>query len=609
MKRKKIEVTIAAWMAGAIISWGQGFAAERYYVSPAGSNSNPGTREKPWASPGYGSRRLQPGDTLVLLDGTYTLKTYDDDIITPPSGREDAWVTIQGEDGARPVLAGRDNLLTAVDLSGKSYVRLENLEITHDSSASGASRFFRDGIEILERPASHIVLRDLLIHHIDEMGMNIGDVDDLLIENCRIEHCGFGALAGPLGRQGGWRNVVIRNCRLSYSGHYYQGGDGSNRPYDRPDGFGIEPSAGPILIEDTIAEHNCGDGLDSKAERTVIRRCIVANNSCDGVKLWGTGSRLENTLIFGRGDGRNEATPWAAVVIDQVERKDATFEIVNCTVDDEVGRNYLMYVQYSSSVPVQLTVVNTIFSGRGQDSQENLLYEKLSAHIPRIGLPSRFAIACGGATDADGRPADTTERFDAEYLAEIAGASNLAARICSIEQIGWDLDAQRFTDDRDEPLEAMIKIYPWDWMEDEPNAEVLPSSRTRIYPGAWVRLLADKTMMALLWHMFPDGENLLPTFLDRPPRGEWVAKPRRGWDGEHVYLPGQPVGAVPEDEVGPLLFQAHCPLPVFPAARGQAHAAVSVWMVGGEPAGLSFRESRGPVTGPAARFVPHILRG
>lgn len=248
-------------------------------------------------------------------------------------------------------------------------------------------------------------------------------------------------------------------------------------------------------------------------------------------------------------------------------------------------------------------------SGQAGDSQENLIYEKLSGHVPKMGLPARCAIACGGATQADGSPADTTERFDAEYLAEIAATTNIAARICSIEQVGWDPDAQRFTDDRDEPQDALVKIYPWDWMEEEPNIEFLPRSRTRILPGAWVRLLADKTMLALLWHMFPGTANLLPTFLDRPPRGEMVAKPRRGWDGEHVFLPGQPIGPVPEDAVGPLLYQAHCPLPVFAAARGPVHCAASVWMVGGQPAGLSFRESRGPVTGPAARFVPHILRG
>ena len=52
-----------------------------------------------------------------------------------------------------------------------------------------------------------------------------------------------------------------------------------------------------------------------------------------------------------------------------------------------------------------------------------------------------------------------------------------------------------------------------------------------------------------------------------------------------------------------------CPLPVLRAGNGQVHANLSVWMIGGEPAGIAFRESLGPVTGPAARFVPHILRG
>jgi len=161
--------------------------------------------------------------------------------------------------------------------------------------------------------------------------------------------------------------VTIRGCSLSWSGHYYQGGDGSDRPYDRPDGFGIEPSQGPILIEDTVAEHNYGDGLDSKAANTVIRRSVVANNSCDGVKVWAGGSRIENTLIYGRGDGNAEPSPWAAIVIDQVEQAGARFEIVNVTVDDHVGQNYLMYVQYENPVPVQVMVRNSIFSGRGPE--------------------------------------------------------------------------------------------------------------------------------------------------------------------------------------------------------------------------------------------------
>ncbi len=342
--------------------------ARTFYVAPHGDNRNPGTRDRPWATPGYGSRQLAPGDTLIILGGRYTLSEYDADIITPPAGAADAWITIRGEEGNRPVLAGRDNLLTAINLSGVQYVRVENLEITHDDTARGEAAWFRDGVDILGAPAAHLILQDLTIHHVDEFGMNIQDADDLQILNCRIEYAGFGALGGPAGEHGGWRNVTIRSSVLSWSGHYYQGGDGSNRPYDRPDGFGVEPSQGPILIEDTVAEHNYGDGLDSKAANTTIRRCIVANNSCDGVKVWGDGSRVENTLIYGRGDGDPQPSPWAAIVIAPEEQANARFEIVNVTVDDLLGHNYLMYVQYDHpNVPAHVTVRNTVFSGRGPE--------------------------------------------------------------------------------------------------------------------------------------------------------------------------------------------------------------------------------------------------
>jgi len=337
-----------------------------FYVSPTGDNSNPGTWDKPWATPGYASRQLQPGDTLVILSGRYILSRYDADIIIPPSGTHESWITIKGEEGNKPVLAGRNNLPTAIDLSGCKYVRIENLEITSDDQVSGSSRYFRDGIEILGSPARHIVLKDLYIHHLDEFGMNFQDVEDLQILNCCLEYCGFGAIGGPVGRAGGWRNVLIKGCTFSYSGHYYQGIiDNPNNPYDRPDGLGIEPSEGPIEIADSVAEHNKGDGLDSKAKNTYIHNCIVANNSCDGIKLWGGGSKVENCLIYGTGDGVGSASPWAGIVIDQVDQQNARFEIVNTTLHDNPRREaYMMYVQYPpSNTPITLIMRNTIIAG------------------------------------------------------------------------------------------------------------------------------------------------------------------------------------------------------------------------------------------------------
>jgi hypothetical protein len=383
-------------------------AAATYYVSPSGDDGAPGSRARPWRSPGLASKRLHSGDTLVILRGRYVLRTFWDDMITPPSGTAAAPTRIVGEAGQRPVLAGSNDLFSAVDVSGTSYVTLENFEITADGGAR-----FRGGIEAAGDPVDHLVLRDLSIHHIDEMALNIGDVRHLLVERCRFSHCGFGCIGGPEGRHGGNRNVTVRDCYLGYSGHYYRGGPGPG-PYDRPDGFGIEPSAGPILIDDTVAEHNRGDGLDSKAAATTIRRCTVANNSCDGVKLW-AGGRVENTLIYGMGDGVGGASPWAGIVMGG--EPGATFTIVNVTVHDDPTRHaYPVYMQYGEPEPMTVLIRNTVIAnGHG----EVYLGDAVTARIDHCGF---YRPGADVQVHANGR--DYTA---AQLRAGALGAGNLSA--------------------------------------------------------------------------------------------------------------------------------------------------------------------------------------
>ena len=103
---------------------------------------------------------------------------------------------------------------------------------------------------------------------------------------------------------------------------------------------------------------------------------------------------------------------------------DGTPMLLDYEADSPFGLAEASFVQWEWFESWQST------SGRKSDSQENLIYEKLSEHLPQMGLPARFAIACGGETQSNGTPADTTERFDAEYLAEIAALSNRSARIC-----------------------------------------------------------------------------------------------------------------------------------------------------------------------------------
>jgi hypothetical protein len=330
-----------------------------YYVSTNGDDSNQGTVESPWRNPVTSTGKLKVGDTLIIKKGEYRLNSTEGPI-KPPSGVDKNWITIKGENGA--ILVGTDNLQCALDISGCSYLNIDRLEIKSDKTE------FRDGIAASGDPVNQIVIQNVHIHHLDEFGIDLNDINNLRILNCKIEYCGYGSIGGPKGNAGGWRNILINNCTLSYSGHYYQGGDGSKSAYDRPDGFGIETSQGPITIQNTISEHNKGDGLDSKAENTLIKNCIVDNNNCDSVKLWGTGSKLENCLIYGRGDGNTEITPWSPVVISS-EKANANFQLDHVTVDDFTGNNYLMHVQYDhQQTPVKLIVKNSIFSGRGDSS-------------------------------------------------------------------------------------------------------------------------------------------------------------------------------------------------------------------------------------------------
>lgn len=325
-----------------------------YYVATTGDDANPGTAEQPWRTPGYASRQLAPGDRLLIKGGRYILSEYDAHILTPPSGTSGNIIVIEGEEGNRPVLAGTGNLAAAIRLS--SFLTIKNIEITSHNGS-----WFRDAIMALDHPISNVTLQNLFIHHIDEFGVNIADANYLTIDHCVITHTGFGSIGGPDGQQGGWRNILISGCELSFNGHYYQGGPGPG-PYDRPDGFGIEPSSGPIEIRDTVAQHNRGDGLDSKAGNTYIHHCIIANNRCDGVKLWRGGSKVENCLIYGTGDGVGGSSPWAGLVIEE-ENDGDLFEIINVTIhDNPTRRAYSMYVGYNRLADISITMRNCVIS-------------------------------------------------------------------------------------------------------------------------------------------------------------------------------------------------------------------------------------------------------
>jgi len=339
-------------------------APKTYYVSTTGSDTNPGTKESPWATPGYGSRKLKAGDTLIIMPGTYVLDE-DADTIKPKSGKATAWITIQNQ-GKRPVLAGRDNHSRAVDLSGAKFVKISGLEITHDPTATGEDLYAKDGVAILDKQATDIILDNLYIHHIDDKGLHIQDVDRLQVTNCTVAYCGGGAAGGPAGKKGGWKNVLISTTTLSYSGHYYRGGNGTGRPDKSPDGCGILKSAGPVEIAGCTLEHNYGDGIESIAVNTYIHETTVANNTENGIRFWVTGGKAENCLIYGMGDKDTHQGDKAGIMIEGIKSGNPVFYLTNVTVDDNRARQGFMaeFQRYANGW-ITLYMKNCIFANGG----------------------------------------------------------------------------------------------------------------------------------------------------------------------------------------------------------------------------------------------------
>jgi pectate lyase-like protein len=80
-----------------------GLARSTFYVSPLGSDTNPGTSDAPFGSIAFALGRLRPGDTLYVRGGTYHEKVK----VKARPGRKGARVLVSAYPGERPVIEGQ----------------------------------------------------------------------------------------------------------------------------------------------------------------------------------------------------------------------------------------------------------------------------------------------------------------------------------------------------------------------------------------------------------------------------------------------------------------------------------------------------------------------
>ncbi len=245
-----------------LFTYSQSFANKALYVSPSGSNNNPGTIDLPMKDIQKAIQAVVAGDTIYLRGGIYNLSTT---LTASSSGNSGRYINLWAYAGETPIL----------DFSGTPY-----LSSSH-------------GIDLL---GNYWYLKGLSIKNAGDNGVFINGSNNI-VENCQIS---YNHDTGLQISDGGSFNY-IHNCDAF--DNYDPATAGQNA-----DGIDVKLDAGPgNVIRGCRCYDNADDGYDcyQTANRVVFDSCWAFHN---GYNLWGiepftgngNGFKLGGNFVPGR---------------------------------------------------------------------------------------------------------------------------------------------------------------------------------------------------------------------------------------------------------------------------------------------------------------------
>jgi hypothetical protein len=129
-----------------------------FYIAPSGGDdANPGTSAAaPWASFSHAWTQLQPGQTLVLLDGVYTRN------LSPTiSGSAGSPITIRAANDGQAILDG-EFMRSPCWFNNVSYLNIEGIQCKNLNAAATNTSLFQIG------NANNIVVRRVSLHEAND---------------------------------------------------------------------------------------------------------------------------------------------------------------------------------------------------------------------------------------------------------------------------------------------------------------------------------------------------------------------------------------------------------------------------------------------------------
>jgi hypothetical protein len=146
----------------------RGLAAATWYVSPAGSDTNPGTQQQPLLTISQAVNFATPGDTIVLEDGVYGAEGHTGfPVRISKGGTPSAWITVMAQNRGRAIL-DCGNALNGPQTGCSGYIYLDT-------------------------GANYWVFQDLVFQNEYSVGISSNSTPaahDILVRGCRFEYIG-----------------------------------------------------------------------------------------------------------------------------------------------------------------------------------------------------------------------------------------------------------------------------------------------------------------------------------------------------------------------------------------------------------------------------------
>jgi len=227
-----------------------------FYVSPRGSDHNPGTSARPWRTIGKALSMLAPGQRALVRAGLYT-----ESLIATRSGTAKAPITIANAPGERPILRPAPGAAAyPLEVWNAAYLRFSGLVIEGAVGSSTANVF-------VAGTSSHVEISRCVVRDSEQQGVFTARTthDVSLLQNRIYDN----------GRPG--EPDQNHGIYLEGTGHLVA----DNVVYDQPHGFGIQlyPDANRVLVVDnTIVGNSLGGIVIGGNGSTTVSHSVIANN-------------------------------------------------------------------------------------------------------------------------------------------------------------------------------------------------------------------------------------------------------------------------------------------------------------------------------------------